>query len=520
MNQHRRFLSRLSIPLVALAACASTPAKAADSPSPGTKPNIVIIYIDDMGYADIGPFAGKEGLPGYATPNLDRLAAEGTKFTSFYSAQAVCSASRAALMTGCYSNRVGITGALMPHAKVGLSKDETTIAEVCKSQGYATACFGKWHLGDAREFLPLQHGFDEYFGLPYSNDMTPVGAPHGVPNQRKDYFPLPLISQNTVVNPSVDDDAQDQLTTWYTEHAVDFIHRHKDRPFFLYLPHSMVHVPLHVSAKFRGKTARGLFGDVVEEVDWSVGQVMDALKKDGLDERTLVMFCSDNGPWLCFGDHAGSARPLREGKGTSWDGGVREPTLMRWPGHIPAGRACDAPLMTIDMLPTVAELTGAELPKHKIDGLDITPVITGKTEASPHEALAFYYHGNDLESLRAGKWKLELSRHYQSLNGKPGGKDGKMAPYTSLTIAEPQLYDLDADPGQTREVSADHPDILAQMLTHAEKFRDDLGDDLTKRKGSGRRRSGRAGTDAVYPADEAFEKAFESTYAPKSQSSR
>ena len=271
------------------------------------------------------------------------MAAEGMKFTSFYSAQGVCSASRAALMTGCYANRIGISGALGPHSKVGLSGQEMTIAELCKQKGYATAIFGKWHLGDAREFMPLRHGFDEYFGLPYSNDMTPRGAPHGIEGERSNYIKLPLIDQETVLNPDVGDAEQNMLTTWYTEHAVSFINRHKNQPFFLYVPHAMVHVPLHVSDKFRGKTQRGLFGDVVEEVDWSVGQILAAIKQNGLDDKTLVMFCSDNGPWLCFGDHAGSAGPLREGKGTDWDGGVREPTLMRWPGHIPAGKTCDAP---------------------------------------------------------------------------------------------------------------------------------------------------------------------------------
>lgn len=495
-------------------ACAAPPAPSKARADPAAKPNIVVIFIDDMGYGDIGPFFGKGEDKGYATPNLDAMAAQGTRFTSFYSAQAVCSASRAALLTGCYSNRVGVTGALMPHARIGLSKEEATIADICKAQGYATACFGKWHVGDAREFLPLQHGFDEYFGLPYSNDMTPLGAPHGEPGTRKDYFPLPLIAGNAVVNPSVDDAAQDQLTTWYTEHAVDFIHRHKDRPFFLYLPHAMVHVPLHVSAKFRGKTKRGLFGDAVEELDWSVGEVLAALKKDGLDEKTLVVFCSDNGPWLCFGDHAGSAGPLREGKGTSWDGGVREPTLMRWPGRIPAGRACDAPMMTIDLLPTVARLAGAPLPARKIDGLDITDVITGKAEKSPHDALAFYYHGNDLEALRAGKWKLELPRRYSSLDGRPGGKDGKRAPYASLKLAQAQLFDLDADPGQKRDVAADNPAVMAQMLAHAEAFRKDLGDDLTGCKGAGRREPGRAGIGAVYPSDAGFEKAFDPACCP------
>jgi arylsulfatase len=350
--------------LVALlsAICVVTGFAYADAP-PHT-PNIVIIYIDDMGYADIGPFGAK----GYATPHLDRMAAEGMKFTSFYSAHAVCSASRAALMTGCYANRVGIAGALGPRSNVGISDREMTIAQLCRQKNYATAIFGKWHLGDAPQFLPTRHGFDEYYGLPYSNDMWPHHPTAKFP-------PLPLIEQEKVINPDVDDVAQNQLTTQYTERAVRFIERHKDRPFFLYVPHTMVHVPLHVSDKFRGKTQRGLFGDVVEEVDWSVGQILGALKKSGLDGDTLVMFCSDNGPWLSYGDHAGSAYPLREGKGTSWDGGVREPTLMRWPGHIPAGKVCDAPLMTIDMLPTIARLIGGRLPDHKIDGLDISDVL-------------------------------------------------------------------------------------------------------------------------------------------------
>lgn len=493
----------LPIPVAALllmAACL-LPSHAADQTA--QPPNVIIIYIDDMGYGDIGPFGAK----GYKTPNLDRMAAEGTKFTSFYSAQAVCSASRAGLMTGCYPNRVGISGALFPHSKVGLASEETTIAEVCKTKGYATACFGKWHLGDAKQFLPLQQGFDEYFGLPYSNDMQPKPGGKNPP--------LPLINGNTVVNPDVDDAAQDMLTTWYTEHAVDFIRRHKERPFFLYLPHSMVHIPLHVSDKFRGKTERGLFGDVVAEIDWSVGQVLDELKRSGIDDRTLVMFCSDNGPWLCYGDHAGNAGPLREGKGTSWDGGVREPTLMRWPDHIPAGRTSDAVLATIDMLPTVARLSGAELPAKKIDGRDITEVITGKNDISPHEALFFYYHVNDLESMRSGKWKLEFPRSYTSLDGKPGGKGGKQVPYQKLTIPAAQLYDLDADPGQKNDLAAAHPDVVVRLAALADKQREELGDGLVKRTGTARREPGKTGADAVFPSDEAFDKKPDPAYAPK-----
>jgi arylsulfatase len=466
--------------LVALLPAICIAASFAYAATPQRTPNIVIIYIDDLGYADIGPFGAK----GYATPHLDRMAAEGMKFTSFYSAHAVCSASRAALMTGCYSNRIGIAGALGPRARIGISDREMTIAQLCKQKNYATAIFGKWHLGDAPQFLPTRHGFDEYFGLPYSNDMWPHHPTAKFP-------PLPLIEQERVINPDVDDAAQNQLTTQYTERAVSFIERHKDRPFFLYVPHSMVHVPLHVSDKFRGKTQRGLFGDVVEEVDWSVGQILSAIKNNGLDGDTLVMFCSDNGPWLSYGDHAGSAYPLREGKGTSWDGGVREPTLMRWPGHIPAGKVCDAPLMTIDMLPTIARFIGARLPDHKIDGLDISDVVLGRTANSPREVLYFYYGQNSLEALRSGKWKLELPRRYASLNGRPGGHGGMPAKYEVLAMSTAELYDLDADPGQKHNVAAQHPDVLKKMLAYAEKAREELGDDLTQRTGTGRREPGR-----------------------------
>jgi arylsulfatase A len=468
------------VTLVAVVSAIGAVGQSAKGASVPRTPNIVIIYIDDMGYADIGPFGAK----GYTTPHLDRMAAEGMKFTSFYSAQAVCSASRAAMMTGCYSNRVGIPGALGPHSRIGISDKEMTIAQLCKQKNYATAIFGKWHLGDSPQFLPTRHGFDEYFGLPYSNDMWPRHPTAKFP-------PLPLIEQERVINPDVDDAAQNQLTTQYTERAVSFIERHKDRPFFLYVPHTMVHVPLHVSDKFRGKTQRGLFGDAVEEIDWSVGRILDAINRCGLDDDTLVMFCSDNGPWLSYGDHAGSAYPLREGKGTSWDGGVREPTLMRWPGHVPAGKVCDAPLMTIDMFPTIAQLIGGRLPDHKIDGLDISEVISGKTAESPHEVLLFYYKVNDLEALRSGKWKLELPRHYASLNGRPGGHGGMPAKYDTLAVRGPELYDLDVDPGQKNNVAAKHPDVVRRLLNYAEKAREELGDNLTRHKGSGRREPGR-----------------------------
>ncbi|MEK7718590.1 MAG: sulfatase, partial [Bacteroidota bacterium] len=298
-------------------------------------PNIVLIFMDDMGYGDLSCYGASQ----YKTPNLDRMAARGIRFTSFLSAQAVCSASRAGILTGCYPNRVGISGALMPDAKIGLNPSEETIAEVVKKRNYKTCAIGKWHLGYQRQFLPLQQGFDEYLGLPYSNDMWPVFF-DGSRNiseayKRKSGYPeLPLIRDNKKIKEIRTLDDMSELTTLYTETAVDFIKRNRKNPFFIYLAHSMTHVPLAVSAKFKGKSEQGLFGDVMMEIDWSVGQIMKALEKNGLEKNTLVIFTSDNGPWLNFGNHAGSTGGLREGKGNSFEGGQREPCLMRWPGHI------------------------------------------------------------------------------------------------------------------------------------------------------------------------------------------
>ncbi len=444
-------------------------------------PNVVIVYIDDMGYADIGPF----GAQGYSTPNLDRMAREGRVFTDFYVAQAVCSASRAALMTGCYNVRVGILGALAHQANHGINASEMTLAEVVKQKGYATACYGKWHLGHHPKFLPPHHGFDEYLGLPYSNDMWPFHPTAG------DRFPdLPLIDGTRVIDAQVTGEDQEQLTTLYTQRAVQFIENNKDRPFFIYLPHSMVHVPLYVSDKFRGKSQRGLFGDVVMELDWSVGQIMDTLRKHQLDRRTLVIFTSDNGPWLSYGDHAGSAGPLREGKGTMFDGGCREPTVMWWPGKIPAGTVCKAPAMTIDILPTLAHLVGAKLPDHAIDGRNIWPLIAGEPGAkSPQEAY-FFYWGQELQAVRMGKWKLHFPHSYRTLGGKPGGTGGKPAPYENAKI-ELALFDLETDPGETKNVAGEDPDAVAKIEELADRMRAELGDSATKRKGAGVREPGR-----------------------------
>jgi arylsulfatase A-like enzyme len=454
-------------------------------------PNIVVIFIDDMGYADIGPFGG--GIP---TPNLDRMAAEGMRFTDFSVATAVCSASRAALLTGCYHRRIGISGALGPNAQIGLADGETTIAELVRQKGYATACFGKWHLGHHPKFLPLQHGFDEYFGLPYSNDMWPLhpayaNLPADAERRKQGYPALPLIEGNAVVDAEVSGEDQEMLTTWYTERAVSFIERQKDRPFLLYVPHSMVHVPLFVSERFEGKSGKGLFGDVVMEVDWSVGEILGALARCGVDDDTLVLFTSDNGPWLSYGNHAGSAGPLREGKGTMFEGGIRVPTIARWPGRVPAGAVCGEFAATIDVLPTIAKLIGAELPQHRIDGLDISPLLFGEEGAtSPHTLFACYYEGGQLQAVRDARWKLHLPHGYRTLGGEPGGVDGSPVPYRESRIGL-ALFDLRSDPGETTDVAAEHPEVVERLQRGAQKLREDLGDRLTGVEGAGRRPAGR-----------------------------
>ncbi|MFB0525450.1 MAG: sulfatase [Phycisphaerae bacterium] len=441
-------------------------------------PNFVIILTDDQGYADVGCFGAK----GFETPNLDRMAAEGVRFTDFYVAAASCTPSRVALMTGCYPQRVGLPNVLGPSAKIGINSQETTIAEMLKPLGYATACYGKWHLGHHPKFLPTRHGFDEYFGLPYSNDMWP----HHPENPDR-YPDLPLVEGERVIEYNPD---QTQLTTWYTERAVKFIEKNKDRPFFLYVPHSMVHVPLHVSDKFKGKSKRGLYGDVVMEIDWSVGQILATLKRLNIDEHTLVIFCSDNGPWLSYGDHAGSAKPLREGKGTTFDGGQREPTIMRWPSKIPAGTVCNEPASAMDILPTIAKLTGAELPSRRIDGKDIWSLMSGKAGAkSPHEAF-FYYSGWELQAVRSGKWKLHLPHNYRTLGGRKGGTGGQPVKYEQAKIGL-ALFDLESDIAEQHNVSAQHPDVVKRLLALADKMRQDLGDSAKKMTGKNRRPPGR-----------------------------
>lgn len=446
------------------------------------RPNVVIVFTDDQGYADVGCF----GSPDIDTPHLDRMAREGIRFTDFHVAQAVCSASRAALLTGCYPNRIGISGALNDQSRHGIHPDETTIAEILKARGYATAIFGKWHLGHRPPFLPTRHGFDEWFGIPYSNDMWPHH-----PTLGRRFPPLPLYENERIVDDDVTADDQKQLTTRIAERAVEFIENHADEPFFVYVAHPMPHVPLFVGDKFAGKSRRGLYGDVISEIDWSVGRILDTLARLKLDEKTLVIFTSDNGPWLSYGNHGGSAKPLREGKGTSWDGGVRVPFIARWPGRIPAGKVCREPAMTIDLLPTLARLAGGELPEKPIDGKDIAPLLLGEADAkSPQEAY-FIYWGRELQAVRSGKWKLHFTHAYRTLRAP--GRDGKPGPYDTART-ELALFDLEQDIGQTTNVAAEHPQVVERLQRLAERIRDDLGDSATDRKGTGVRSAGESAT--------------------------
>ncbi len=452
-------------------------------------PNIVVIFMDDLGYADIGPFGARD----FATPNIDQLATEGRRFTDFVTSSAVCSASRASLLTGCYHERVGIRGALGPKSRNGIHKDEMTLGELCKQKGYATACFGKWHLGLDKKFLPLQHGFDEYFGLPYSNDMWPYhpGVRHLPMEERVKRWPhLPLIEGNEIINAKMTPEDQKQLTTQYTEKSVDFINRNADKPFCLYLPHSMVHVPLYVSQNFQGKSGAGLFGDVMMEVDWSVGQIMQAIRRNGLENDTLVIFTSDNGPWLSYGNHAGSAKPLREGKGTMHEGGYRVPTIMWWPGKIPMNTTCDELCSTIDIVPTVAKLIDGKLPDHIVDGKVITDLMFNEGAESPHEAYFCYYENGQLQCVRDRRWKLQFPHRYRSMEGNPVGADGTPGKYKQLQIGL-ELYDLKNDVGETTNVYEQNPDVVSRLELAAEGARQDLGDSLTRRKGLGRRAAGK-----------------------------
>lgn len=446
------------------------------------KPNIVLVYLDDMGFGDISI----TGATGYDTPHLNQMAKEGMFFTHFYSPQAVCSASRAGMLTGTYPNRIGFAGALSHESKVGISAEEETIAEVLKKKGYATAIYGKWHLGFQDQFLPTRHGFDEFYGIPYSNDMWPYHP------ERPNFFPdLPLYENEKIVNPAVTPADQEQFTTDFTQRTVDFIKRNKDEPFFVYLPHPMPHVPLFVSDKFKGKSEQGLYGDVIMEIDWSIGQILKTLKELDLEENTLVIFTSDNGPWLNYGNHAGSTGGLREGKGVSFEGGQRVPCLMRWKGVIPEGTITNNLASAIDFLPTLAAIVDAPLPAKKIDGLNLLPLLKGDLDHSPRENFYYYYAQNSLEAVRSGSWKLVFPHPGRTYEGFQPGEDGKAGKVNHNFQFEGGLYDLRRDPGERYDVSESNPEIVQALEKVAEEARKDLGDDLKDRKGANRREPGR-----------------------------
>ncbi|HJP00556.1 MAG TPA: sulfatase [Planctomycetota bacterium] len=474
--------------LVGCALLPSPPPRAA-----ADRPNVVVIYTDDQGWADIGT----QGAQGFETPNLDRLAAEGTRFTDFYVAQPVCSASRTALLTGCYANRLGIHGALGPRNTHGIHSQETTLAELCKSRGYATGMFGKWHLGYQRQFLPANHGFDESYGIPYSNDMWPWHPAYAhfsdpVEKRKRGYPDLFTFEGTEIADPEVTGPDQMRFTTDFGDRAAAFVRSHADEPFFLYLAHPMPHVPLFTAQDSVGRSQRGTYGDVIEEIDDSVGKVLDALESCGLAENTLVFYASDNGPWLSYGDHSGSTGPLREGKGTTFEGGVRVPCLVRWPGRVPAARVSSEPWMTIDLLPTVAGLIGADLPERVIDGMDVWALLAGQPGArSPQEAYFFYYKTNHLEAMRSGPWKLHFPHGYRSMIGRTPGSGGSPGAYDHGARTGLELYNLEQDISETRDVAAEHPEVVARLSSMGDAMRARLGDKLTEVKGSENRAAGK-----------------------------
>lgn len=440
-------LPGLLIPAVVLAVAALLfpQARAAEPRSP----NVVVIFCDDLGYGDLACF----GHPTIATPNLDRMAREGQIWTNFYAAAPVCTPSRAAILTGRLPIRTGMCSdarrVLFPDSAGGLQPDEITIADALKTAGYATACIGKWHLGHLPQYLPTEQGFDSYFGIPYSNDMDRLAdSPKGREaflHPKPEYFNVPLLRDKQEIERPAD---QFTITRRYTEEAVRFLTARRDKPFFLYLAHNMPHVPLFASNDFQNTSLRGLYGDVIEEIDWSVGQVLDALRRSAKAENTLVAFTSDNGPWLIFDQQGGSAGLLREGKGSTWEGGMREPTIFWWPGTIQPGVVRDIG-STLDILPTFARLCGAKLPKDLVlDGYDISPALLG-TGPSPRQEM-FFYRDTEVFAVRKGPFKA----HFTTQSGY-GDKPLKHDP--------PALYHLEHDPSEKYDIAKDHPDVVAEL---------------------------------------------------------
>ncbi len=426
------------------------------------KPNIIVVFCDDLGYGDIGPF----GSTKHATPVLDKMAGEGMRLTDFYSTCSVCTPSRSSLMTGCYPRRVNMhvdeknLCVLFPAARKGLNPSEVTIAEVLKEQNYATMCIGKWHLGDHPDFMPTSQGFDHYFGIPYSNDMN------------RKQVPLPLVRDLTVIQDSVQHDTS--ITAQYTTEAVRFIKANRKKPFFLYLPHTAVHLPLVPGRKFKGTSRDGAYGDWVQEIDWSMGELFKALKAEGIDENTLVLFTSDNGSAR---EKQGSNLPLCGRKGRTDEGGMRVPCVVRWPGRIPAGSSSGALTSTIDLLPTLAAISGGKVPADRIiDGRNIWPILNGKQKSHPREAY-YYYQMDQLQAVRSGDWKLFVAMDSKKRNwGKPEGKK------------ELKLFNLAQDIHEDNNVATENPEVVKQLLAHAEAAREDLGD--VGRPGKGQRRAG------------------------------
>jgi arylsulfatase A-like enzyme len=481
---------KLLIPLLVLAA--------ASLPCAAELPNVILIVADDMGYSDMGC----QGARGFRTPHLDRMAAEGTRFTHHYVAQAVCTASRAALLIGAYPNRIGMQGAYNHTSRDGIHPDEWTMPEMLRDRGYATFGAGKWHLGTRPKFHPLRHGFDEWQGIPYSNDNSKYH-----PTLAHEMPPLPFHEGERIVEFDPD---QSQFTQRFTARAIEFIERNAGRPFFVYLPHVMPHVPIFASEQFLGRSGSGLYGDVMAELDDSVGQVLATLRRLNIDDRTLVIFLSDNGPFLSYGEHAGCALPLREGKLTVFEGGVRVPCLARWPGRVPAGRVCDTPFMAFDWMPTLVELVGGRPPTLTTDGRSVKGLLLGEAGVQPpHEAL-FFYSGTALHAVRSGPWKLHLPHPYITVAAEPGrgGKPsnwGKLAP-NAITQSgvegiasrhgyrvehlEMSLFNLEDDPGETRNIAAGHPDIVRRLTAAADRARRDLGDSLQGVAGTSLRKPG------------------------------
>ena len=435
-------------------------------------PNIIFILTDDLGFEDLSSY----GSNITNTPNIDKLAKEGALLNSYYSTQAVCSASRASILTGSYSNRIGFSGALGPNSKKGINPNELLLSEMLKEKGYKTAVYGKWHLGDNEKFLPTRHGFDDFFGILYSNDMWPFHAEYP-----KSYPNLMLYDKETPTEILTD---QSNLTMDLTSKSVKFINKNKENSFFLYLAHPQPHVPLFASESFNGRSENGLYSDVIEEIDYSVGQVMKALKENDLEKNTIVVFTSDNGPWLSYGKHAGSTGIYREGKGTTWEGGQRVPCIVWYPNEIKSNTIISTPLMGIDWLPTFASLTKGRLSENKIDGKNIWKTLTKQSGKEPHEALFFYYHTNSLHGVRYGDWKMYFPHRYRTLNGRQGRNDGTPIKYQYIDLKEIELYNLIEDPSETNNVYDKFPEIVKKIELLAEIKRSELGDDLTNRIGS------------------------------------